>query len=154
MGASRRGRSRSIPKFRVIDRRVADTTIQIEGARSHNLRDVNCTIPLGALTVVTGVSGSGPAYVFHMIEALAAAGEAEGLTPALAMQLARATVAGAGALAMESGESAEQLRINVTSPNGTTQAGLEVLMSDEAGLGELMGRTVAAAAARSREWGS
>lgn len=59
MGASRRGRSRSIPKFRVIDRRVADTTIQIEGARSHNLRDVNCTIPLGALTVVTGVSGSG-----------------------------------------------------------------------------------------------
>ncbi|NRA98565.1 MAG: pyrroline-5-carboxylate reductase [Rhodobacteraceae bacterium] len=106
------------------------------------------------MDAVTGVSGSGPAYVFHMIEALAAAGEAEGLTPELAMQLARATVAGAGALAMESGESAEQLRINVTSPNGTTQAGLEVLMSDEAGLGGLMGRTVAAAAARSRELGS
>ncbi len=103
------------------------------------------------MDAVTGVSGSGPAYVFHMIECLAAAGEAQGLAPALAMQLAQATVAGAGALAMQSDDSAAQLRRNVTSPNGTTQAGLEVLMDDKAGLPPLMRATVAAAADRSRE---
>ncbi|UWQ18812.1 pyrroline-5-carboxylate reductase [Jannaschia sp. M317] len=99
------------------------------------------------MDAVTGLSGSGPAYVFHMIETLAAAGEAQGLTPDLALQLARATVAGSGALAM-TGEDPAQLRINVTSPNGTTQAGLEVLMPE---LPDLMKRTVAAAADRSRE---
>ncbi|MEO0774719.1 MAG: pyrroline-5-carboxylate reductase [Pseudomonadota bacterium] len=103
------------------------------------------------MDAVTGVSGSGPAYVFHMIECLAAAGEAEGLAPELAMQLAKATVAGAGALAEAAGESPEQLRVNVTSPNGTTQAGLEVLMDESAGLPPLMRATVAAATARSRE---
>ena len=105
------------------------------------------------IDAVTGVSGSGPAYVFHLIEALAAAGEAEGLPPELAMKLATATVAGAGALAEVSGETPAQLRKNVTSPNGTTQAGLEVLMHETAGLKELIRRTVAAAAARSRELG-
>jgi pyrroline-5-carboxylate reductase len=105
------------------------------------------------IDAVTAVSGSGPAYVFHLIEALAAAGEAEGLPPELAMRLATATVAGAGALAEESGETPAQLRRNVTSPNGTTQAGLEVLMHEEQGLKELIRRTVAAAAARSRELG-
>ncbi|CUH39165.1 Pyrroline-5-carboxylate reductase [Jannaschia seosinensis] len=99
------------------------------------------------MDAVTGLSGSGPAYVFHMIEAMTAAGEAQGLAPELALRLARATVAGAGALAM-SGEDPEQLRKNVTSPNGTTQAGLEVLMEE---LQDLMARTVAAAADRSRE---
>ena len=103
------------------------------------------------MDAVTGVSGSGPAYVFHMIECLAAAGEAEGLAPDLAMKLAIATVAGAGALARESGETPEQLRINVTSPNGTTQAGLEELMDAQKGLPPLIRRTVAAAARRSRE---
>ncbi len=103
------------------------------------------------MNAVTGVSGSGPAYVFHMIEALAEAGTAEGLAPELAMQLAIATVSGAGQLAEAGEDTAEQLRINVTSPNGTTQAGLEVLMDDKGGLRELMRRTVAAAAARSRE---
>jgi pyrroline-5-carboxylate reductase len=102
------------------------------------------------IDAVTGVSGSGPAYVFHMIETLAAAGEAEGLPADLAMTLAKATVAGAGALAMRGGDTPEQLRRNVTSPNGTTQAGLEVLMAE---LGSLMRRTVAAAADRSRELG-
>jgi len=97
---------------------------------------------------VTGLSGSGPAYVFHMIEAMAEAGAAAGLPPDLAMQLARATVAGAGALADASPESAEQLRINVTSPGGTTAAGLAVLMP---GLSGLMSGTIAAAARRSRE---
>lgn len=103
------------------------------------------------IDAVTGVSGSGPAYVFHLIEALAAAGEAQGLSPALSMTLAKATVAGAGALAEMATESPSQLRVNVTSPNGTTQAGLEVLMDKEDGLPPLICKTVAAAADRSRE---
>ena len=103
------------------------------------------------MDAVTGVSGSGPAYVFHMIECLASAGEAQGLSPDLAMQLAQATVAGAGALAEAAGESPAELRANVTSPNGTTQAGLEVLMDEQTGLPPLMRATVAAAAGRSRE---
>lgn len=99
------------------------------------------------MDAVTGLSGSGPAYVFHMIEAMRDAGVAQGLPPEMALQLARATVAGAGELAM-TGEEPGQLRVNVTSPNGTTQAGLEVLMAD---LPDLMARTVKAAADRSRE---
>lgn len=105
----------------------------------------------GQMDAVTGLSGSGPAYVFHMIECMAAAGEAQGLAPELAMQLAKATVAGAGALAMQAGETPSQLRVNVTSPNGTTQAGLEVLMDGDAGLPPLMRATVAAATNRSKE---
>ncbi|TNC50115.1 pyrroline-5-carboxylate reductase [Rubellimicrobium rubrum] len=102
------------------------------------------------MDAVTAVSGSGPAYVFHLIETLAAAGEAEGLSPDLALQLARATVAGAGALAQETGTDPAQLRRDVTSPGGTTQAGLEVLMAE---LPPLIRRTVRAAAARSEELG-
>ena len=101
------------------------------------------------LHAVTGLSGSGPAYVFHLIEALAAAGEAQGLPAELSLRLARATVGGAGALAMAGADPAE-LRRNVTSPGGTTQAGLEVLTAE---LGDLVGRTVSAAADRSRELG-
>ena len=104
-----------------------------------------------AMDAVTGVSGSGPAYVFYLIEALAAAGIAEGLDEATAMRLAKATVAGAGKLAMHSDEPPAQLRKNVTSPGGTTAAGLAVLMDDTAGLGPLVRQTVRAAAARSRE---
>ena len=100
---------------------------------------------------VTGLSGSGPAYVFLMIEALAAAGVNQGLPEDMAMQLAQATVAGAGALAIHSGESAEQLRVNVTSPNGTTQAALEILMRNESGLPQLLDQAVAAASQRSQE---
>lgn len=107
----------------------------------------------GLMDAVTAVSGSGPAYVFHMIEALAAAGAAQGLPADLAMQLARATVCGAGELAQQSAESAAQLRINVTSPGGTTAAALAVLMDEGAGLPPLMARAVAAAAARGRELG-
>ena len=105
------------------------------------------------INAVTGVSGSGPAYVFHMIECLAKAGEAEGLAADLAMQLAIATVAGAGHLAENASETAGQLRINVTSPNGTTEAGLGVLMNEETGLPPLIRKTVAAATARARELG-
>ena len=99
------------------------------------------------MDAVTGLSGSGPAYVFHMIEAMAAAGAAQGLPPDMALRLARATVAGAGELAM-TGEDPAQLRVNVTSPNGTTQAGLDVLMAE---LPDLVARTVAAATDRSKE---
>jgi pyrroline-5-carboxylate reductase len=103
------------------------------------------------IDAVTGVSGSGPAYVFHMIETLAAAGEAQGLDATTAMQLAKATVAGAGALAMAAEESPTQLRKNVTSPNGTTQAALEVLMDETNGFPALLARAVKAATDRSRE---
>ncbi|MEO1640244.1 MAG: pyrroline-5-carboxylate reductase [Pseudomonadota bacterium] len=105
----------------------------------------------GQMDAVTAVSGSGPAYVFHLIETLAAAGEAEGLPADLALQLARATVGGAGQLAEDADESPAQLRINVTSPNGTTQAALEVLMDEEDGFPPLLRRAVAAAAKRSKE---
>lgn len=103
------------------------------------------------IDAVTGVSGSGPAYVFHMIETLAAAGVAQGLPEEMAMQLAKATVAGAGALAMQAAEDPTQLRVNVTSPNGTTQAALEVLMDPDNGFPALMKRAVAAATNRSKE---
>ena len=99
---------------------------------------------------VTAVSGSGPAYVFHVIEAMAAAGVQAGLPEGLAVELARATVVGAGELAFQSPESAARLRSNVTSPGGTTAAALAVLMAPD-GLGPLMARAVAAAARRSRE---
>ncbi len=105
----------------------------------------------GQMDAVTGVSGSGPAYVFHLIETLAAAGREQGLPTDLAMQLAKATVAGAGALAEASEEDPGQLRINVTSPNGTTQAALEVLMDAESGFPALMAQAVRAATERSRE---
>lgn len=103
------------------------------------------------IDAVTGVSGSGPAYVFHMIETMADAGVAQGLPHALALQLAKATVAGAGALALAAEEDPSQLRVNVTSPNGTTQAALEVLMDADTGFPALLSRAVAAAADRSRE---
>lgn len=105
------------------------------------------------MDAVTAVSGSGPAYVFHLIETLAAAAEAEGLPAEMALDLARSTVAGAGALAMSSEEHPSKLREAVTSPAGTTAAGLEHLMNEETGLPPLVRRTVAAAAARGRELG-
>jgi pyrroline-5-carboxylate reductase len=103
------------------------------------------------MDAVTGLSGSGPAYVFHMIECLARAGEAQGLDPELAMTLAKATVAGSGALAMQADETPSQLRVNVTSPNGTTQAGLNVLMDENTGLPPLIAKTIDAATKRSKE---
>ncbi len=105
------------------------------------------------LDPVTAVSGSGPAYVFFMIEALAQAGVEAGLPEDLAMRLARETVAGAGELVHQSVDPASTLRRNVTSPGGTTQAALEVLMAPD-GLQPLMTRAVAAATRRSRELAS
>jgi pyrroline-5-carboxylate reductase len=103
----------------------------------------------GLLDAVTAVSGSGPAYVFLLIEALARAGEREGLPAALAMRLARATVAGAGELARRSDETPAALREGVTSPGGTTRAALDILMAAD-GLEPMIARAVAAAASRSR----
>ena len=105
------------------------------------------------IDAVTAVSGSGPAYVFHLIETMAAAGEAEGLPADIAMQLARATVCGAGELAFQGSESAAQLRVNVTSPGGTTAAALGVLMDPDTGFPVLLRRAVKAAADRGRELG-
>jgi pyrroline-5-carboxylate reductase len=103
------------------------------------------------IDAVTAISGSGPAYVFHLVEALAQAGAALGLPPALALRLARATVEGSGELLHRSPEiSAETLRKNVTSPGGTTQAALDVLMGPD-GLAALMARATAAAEKRAGE---
>ncbi len=104
----------------------------------------------GLMDAVTAVSGSGPAYVFLLIEAMAAAGEKAGLPADLSMRLARATVAGAGELARQSEEAASQLRVNVTSPGGTTAAALEVLMAGD-GIQPVFDRAIAAATRRSRE---
>jgi len=101
---------------------------------------------------VTGLSGSGPAYVFYMIEAMAQAGVAAGLSEELSTLLAKTTVAGAGQLAISSPKAASTLRENVTSPGGTTAAGLSVLMAKD-GLKPLMEKTVAAAVQRSKELG-
>ena len=102
------------------------------------------------LDAVTAVSGSGPAYVFLLAECLAEAGIAAGLPTDLAHALARATVAGSGALLQESHEAPAQLRQSVTSPGGTTAAALSVLMAPGA-MTAIITRAVAAATARSRE---
>lgn len=103
------------------------------------------------LRALTPISGCGPAYVFHLIEVMAAAGEKAGLPRDIALQLARATVAGAGHLAENSEETPEQLRINVTSPNGVTAEALRVLMDPENGFPPLMERAVEAAMKRDEE---
>jgi pyrroline-5-carboxylate reductase len=102
---------------------------------------------------VTALSGSGPAYVFLMIEAMAAAGAAAGLPQDMAERLALVTVAGAGQLALQGPEMPSTLRENVTSPGGTTFAALQVLMADP-GLKALMAKAIDAATERSRELAS
>ena len=104
----------------------------------------------GQMHAVTALSGGGPAYVFLLIETLAKAGIASGLPDALAWPMARAAVTGSGALAAASDEEAAVLRKNVTSPGGTTQAALEVLMADD-GVQPLFDRAIQAASERSRE---
>lgn len=105
----------------------------------------------GLIDAVTAVSGSGPAYVFYLVECMAAAGEAAGLAPDIALRLARATVEGAGELMhRDKGTPAAQLRKNVTSPGGTTAAALDVLQAAD-GLEALMKRAIAAAKKRGGE---
>ena len=100
----------------------------------------------------TAVSGSGPAYVFHFIEALTDAGVTAGLPRETAALLAMQTVMGAGALAAASSDSPTKLREQVTSPNGTTAAALEVLMGEDR-LKNLVSEAVDAARKRSVELG-
>ncbi|MBC8049418.1 MAG: pyrroline-5-carboxylate reductase [Chitinophagales bacterium] len=102
------------------------------------------------IEAVTAISGSGPAYVFHFVEALAAAGVALGLPPDISGKLARATVTGAGELLHQSPDAPSRLRENVTSPGGTTAAALAVLMA-QPGLEDLLARATAAAAKRAQE---
>jgi pyrroline-5-carboxylate reductase len=99
---------------------------------------------------VTALSGSGPAYVFLLVEAMAAAGAKLGLSADMAMQLARATVAGSGELLKQSADAASQLRINVTSPGGTTAEALKVLMAAD-GIQPVFDKALAAASRRSKE---
>ncbi len=124
-------------------RSLADRLLSATGA-------VEWTDDEALMDAVTAVSGSGPAYVFLLAEALTQAGIAAGLPPELAAKLARETVAGSGELLHRSALDAAVLRENVTSPGGTTAAALAVLMG-QGGLAELMERAVAAATARSRE---
>jgi pyrroline-5-carboxylate reductase len=102
------------------------------------------------MDAVTALSGSGPAYVFLLVECLAKAGADAGLPADLAMRLARATVAGSGELLARAAEAASTLRQNVTSPGGTTAEALKVLMADD-GLQPLLTKAIAAATRRSRE---
>jgi pyrroline-5-carboxylate reductase len=103
------------------------------------------------IDAVTALSGSGPAYVFHLVECMAAAGEKLGLAPDLAMRLARATVEGSGELMFQDAATpAAILRQNVTSPGGTTAAALAVLMA-EGGLEQLMEKAIGAARKRAEE---
>lgn len=126
-------------------------------ARAHALFE-----PLGTVVdlpdenlmhAATAVSGSAPAYFYAFIEALEAAGAAAGLTPKDASRLARSTLTGAAALLAQSGEDPAELRRQVTSPGGTTQAALEVLLG-ETGLHPLLRDAVTAAARRSKELGA
>ncbi|MGJ3265612.1 MAG: pyrroline-5-carboxylate reductase [Salinarimonas sp.] len=132
------------PAVSPAQRAIADTLLRASGL-------VEWVDDESLIDAVTGVSGSGPAYVFALVEALAEAGVAAGLAPDLAMRLARQTVVGAGALLDESDLPAETLRRNVTSPGGTTAAGLAVLQRGEGGLADLMRETVAAAKRRAGE---
>lgn len=102
------------------------------------------------LDPVTAVSGSGPAYVFLLAELMEKAAIEQGIAPDLARVLARQTVAGSGALLAASPESAAELRVAVTSPGGTTQAALEVLMAPDQ-LPKAFSEAIAAATRRSRE---
>jgi len=125
-------------------------------ARAHALFEpVGTVVDLAdeaLLHAATAVSGSAPAYLYAFVEALEAAGVAAGLSAEAAQTLARATMAGAATLMAESGEDPAELRRQVTSPAGTTEAALKVLLGDH-GLPELLRNAVAAAAARSRELG-
>ncbi len=124
-------------------RSLADRLLSATGA-------VEWTDDESLMDAVTAVSGSGPAYVFLLAEALTHAGIAAGLPAELAEKLARETVAGSGELLHRSALDAAVLRENVTSPGGTTAAALAVLMGHD-GLAQLMAKAIAAATARSRE---
>jgi pyrroline-5-carboxylate reductase len=140
-----RGITVAVPNLRVSQRQrdLVDALLSSTGA-------VEWIADEAMMDAVTAVSGSGPAYVFLLAEALARAGTAAGLPAELAGKLARATVAGSGELLHRSPLDPAALRQNVTSPGGTTAAALDLLMAPE-GLEALMTKAVAAATKRSRE---
>jgi len=109
------------------------------------------TVTEDQMDAVTAVSGSGPAYFFYLIEAMTAAGTAEGLDADVAAKLATETCAGAAALLARTGEPPEGLRARVTSPGGTTQRAIETM--EDAGVKRHLINAIRAAAARSRELG-
>lgn len=127
------------------DREAADELLSAAG-------DVLWFDDESRLDAVTAVSGSGPAYVFYVVEALAIAAMRQGIEPQQAMHLARQTVIGAAALMEHDPQPVSVLRENVTSPKGTTYAALQVLMGPD-GLEQLMDRAVSAARKRSEELG-
>jgi len=108
-------------------------------------------VPEAQLDAVTGLSGSGPAYIFAVAEAMIDAGIKAGLPADVAEVLALQTIMGAGRMLAESGQSPEELRVAVSSPNGTTVAGLGVLA--DRGLHDAFVAAVARATERSRELG-
>ena len=130
-----------LPEQKAFPARLMEAAGEVAWIGDENLMDA-----------VTAVSGSGPAYVFYLAEAMAQAGVKAGLPPDLAAKLARATVSGAGELMHRSDLTPEVLRKNVTSQGGTTAAALEILMAPD-GLEWLMNQAVHAAAQRSRELG-
>ncbi len=129
---------------------VSDVQAALCSALLSSIGEVAWVEDEGLMDAVTAVSGSGPAYVFLLAELMQRAAEEQGIPTALARQMARTTVAGSGALLAASAEDAAALRIAVTSPGGTTQAALAVLMADGA-WPTLVSRAVDAAARRSRE---
>ncbi|MGH6855729.1 MAG: pyrroline-5-carboxylate reductase [Aestuariivirga sp.] len=133
--------------------RVSPAQLQLARALLSAIGEVVTVGDEAMIDAATAVSGSGPAYVFYLTECLAAAGEKAGLPAGLAAQLARATVAGAGELMRLSNEPPAILRRNVTSPNGTTHAALQILMAEN-GMQPLFDRAIAAATQRSRELAS
>jgi pyrroline-5-carboxylate reductase len=134
------------PNATAADSRLAETLLASLGQTIWVAREK-------LIDVTTAVSGSGPAYVFLLVEALAAAAEAEGMPRAEAQRLARATIIGAGALLEADARPPAELRRDVTSPGGTTEAALKVLMGTR-GLEPLICRAVAAANRRAGELAS
>ena len=125
------------------DRKLAESLLAALGETVWVKRETD-------IDTVTAVSGSGPAYVFLMVECLEEAARKEGLPPSVAHRLARQTIIGAGALLKADNVPAEALRRNVTSPHGTTEAAVGVLMAKD-GLAPLIKRAVSAARRRARE---
>lgn len=105
------------------------------------------------LNAVTALSGSGPAYIFQLADSMTAAAVKLGLPQEIALSLAKQTILGAGKMMAKSSESPTQLRINVTSPGGTTQAALEVLKDDLYGFDPLLKKAMTAAHDRTIELG-
>ena len=139
-----RGITVAVPRdINPAQRELADRLLRATGT-------VEWTDDEALMDAVTAVSGSGPAYVFLLAEAMAQAGIAAGLPAKLAERLARDTVSGSGELLHRSSEAAATLRQNVTSPGGTTAAALEVLMASD-GVPPLMTRAIAAATKRGKQ---